>query len=85
MANLFSRTSMPGGMWGRSAFGTTLALLWLGLAAGALLGPVDEAAAQNRLLAPELSGGAGWLGSDQPLSLKALRGKIVILEFWTGC
>jgi hypothetical protein len=26
-----------------------------------------------------------WLGTDKPLSLKKLRGKIVILDFWTLC
>lgn len=26
-----------------------------------------------------------WLNSDRPLQLKALRGKIVILDFWTSC
>jgi hypothetical protein len=69
---------------GRTILPTTLGLLALGVFAGALLGPVDEAAAQNQLTAPELSG-SGWLGTDQPLSLRALRGKIVVLEFWTSC
>jgi hypothetical protein len=32
-----------------------------------------------------LLGGAGWLGTDQPIFLKQLRGKVVILEFWTEC
>src|SRR5206468_5644032 len=38
-----------------------------------------------RVNAPELEGGLGWLNSDQPLSLKELRGKIVLLDFWTFC
>jgi thiol-disulfide isomerase/thioredoxin len=33
-------------------------------------------------IAPELSGATGWLNS-QPLSLQALRGKVVLLDFWT--
>ena len=52
-------------------------------------GPVSQstvqAQGQRRIAAPELAGGTGWLGTDLPLSLKALRGKIVILEFWTSC
>jgi len=24
-----------------------------------------------------------WLNSDQPLNLEALRGKVVLVEFWT--
>ncbi|HEY9776689.1 MAG TPA: thioredoxin-like domain-containing protein [Planktothrix sp.] len=35
--------------------------------------------------APELTGGVGWLNTDKPLTLKELRGKIVILDFWTFC
>lgn len=36
--------------------------------------------------APELAGGRGWLNTDKPLSLAALKGKIVLLDFWTyGC
>ncbi len=40
----------------------------------------------NRLKAPEFDGAVGpTLGSDKPIRLKDLRGKIVILEFWTLC
>jgi thiol-disulfide isomerase/thioredoxin len=36
--------------------------------------------------APELSGAVAWLNVPGPLSLKALRGKVVLLDFWTyGC
>jgi DNA-binding beta-propeller fold protein YncE len=39
----------------------------------------------ERIHAPELTG-AEWLNVDAPLSLKALRGKVVLLDFWTyGC
>ncbi|HZI47906.1 MAG TPA: thioredoxin-like domain-containing protein, partial [Pyrinomonadaceae bacterium] len=45
--------------------------------------PVQERA---RIRAPELSGGRGWLNTDKPLSLAALKGKVVLLDFWTyGC
>lgn len=41
---------------------------------------------QPRVRAPELSGGRGWLNTDKPLSLAALKGKVVLLDFWTyGC
>ncbi|MBI3011264.1 MAG: redoxin domain-containing protein [Candidatus Omnitrophica bacterium] len=35
--------------------------------------------------APELEGHAGWLNTDRHLSLRELRGKIVLLDFWTYC
>ena len=46
---------------------------------------VHAAQGQRRVAAPDLAGGTGWLGTDRPLSMQALRGKIVILEFWTSC
>ena len=46
---------------------------------------VDERA-RGRVRAPELAGHSGWLNIDKPLTLAALRGKIVLLDFWTyGC
>lgn len=47
----------------------------------------DEVSRQTgRVRAPELEGGRGWLNTDAPLSLAALRGKVVLLDFWTyGC
>ncbi len=39
----------------------------------------------QRLLAPELTGGVGWLGTEKPLLLKDLRGKFVVFDFWTLC
>ncbi len=36
--------------------------------------------------APELAGGAAWLNTAGPLSLKKdLKGKVVLLDFWTLC
>lgn len=41
---------------------------------------------QPRVRAPELKGGRGWLNTDKPLTLAALKGKVVLLDFWTyGC
>src|SRR6266850_4624142 len=41
---------------------------------------------RSRVRAPEINGGRGWLNTDKPLSLAALRGKVVLLDFWTyGC
>jgi thiol-disulfide isomerase/thioredoxin len=39
-----------------------------------------------KVRAPEITGGRGWLNTDKPLSIAALKGKIVLLDFWTyGC
>jgi thiol-disulfide isomerase/thioredoxin len=35
-----------------------------------------------RVRAPDLSGDGGWIGVGRPLTLKALRGKVVLLHFW---
>jgi hypothetical protein len=35
--------------------------------------------------APDFPTGIQWFNTDKPLSLKALRGKFVLLDFWTYC
>lgn len=56
----------------------------------ALLVPVSSASAQvmfpKPIPAPELDGGTHWINTGKPLTLKKeLKGKIVILDFWTLC
>ncbi len=36
-------------------------------------------------LAPEFPTGMQWLNTDRPLTLRGLRGKVVLLDFWTYC
>src|SRR5262245_1626473 len=69
-------------------------LVLLGLAAFHFLPPRSEAAPRQGQRAdeeekldpaPELEGGAGWLNTAGPLRLKDLRGKFVLLDFWTYC
>ena len=71
------------------------------LAGGALLAPKSSQsmpqplpiaatnqsqAPRNLVRAPEFPAGLTWLNSDKPLSIKGLRGKVVLLDFWTyGC
>jgi thiol-disulfide isomerase/thioredoxin len=40
---------------------------------------------RRRVAVPELEGGIAWLNTAGPLRLKDLRGKIVLLDFWTLC
>ena len=41
---------------------------------------------RQKVRAPELVGGSGWLNTEKPLTLAGLKGKIVLLDFWTyGC
>ena len=35
--------------------------------------------------APDFPSDLDWLNTDEPVSMKDLRGKIVILDFWTYC
>lgn len=44
-----------------------------------------RAAAESDMepMAPELTHGLAWLNTDRPLTLKELRGQVVVLDFWT--
>ena len=35
--------------------------------------------------APEFPEGLDWLNAERPLTLEDLKGKIIILDFWTYC
>ena len=35
--------------------------------------------------APEFPPGVDWLNAERPLRLAHLRGRIVLLDFWTYC
>ncbi len=37
----------------------------------------------SRVRAPEFPPGREWLNVDRPLTLAALRGRVVLLDFWT--
>lgn len=87
-AKIPSRTfPMKGWLW-------LLGLVFLGVLAlyGLHSWSVNESFALNvqqpqeqKIAAPELEGGTAWLNTAGPLRMKDLRGKIVLLDFWTLC
>ncbi len=64
-----------------------LAVLAAGLWCLGLFSRPDATAslAQRTRLAPELEGGVAWLNTAGPIRLKDLKGKIVLIDFWTLC
>ena len=49
-------------------------------------GEIHVALAQNKKLhAPELTGGTAWFNVSKPLTIAELKGKMVLLDFWTYC
>ena len=72
----------------RTAFRAAVCGLVAALCAGAATRADDSKGppvTEKRQQAPELSGGAGWINTDRALTLADLRGKIVLLDFWTFC
>src|SRR4029079_16517505 len=40
---------------------------------------------EGKVNAPDFPEGISWLNTDRPISLRQLRGKVVLLDFWTYC
>ncbi|HVE59295.1 MAG TPA: thioredoxin-like domain-containing protein [Pyrinomonadaceae bacterium] len=61
-------------------------LITLFLTINGILSTQNIVKAQGKVRAPELTGAKSWLNTDKPLSIAGLRGKVVLLDFWTyGC
>lgn len=39
----------------------------------------------HRIKSPSLDGGVGWINTAGPIDIKDLKGKFVVLDFWTYC
>ena len=39
----------------------------------------------GKVNAPDFPQGLEWVNTDRPLTMAELRGKIVLLDFWTYC
>ncbi len=69
----------------------TLAVALCGFIAlfGVGLRKEEQAMAQvayaGKVNAPDFPSGLDWLNTDHPISLHELRGKVVLLDFWTFC
>ncbi|MDB5387519.1 MAG: ykuV [Planctomycetaceae bacterium] len=53
--------------------------------AGKPSGPIPTNQFPGKFAAPGLDGGAAWLNTSGEITIKELRGKIVLLDFWTYC
>src|SRR5213594_2479611 len=40
---------------------------------------------EGKVNAPEFPDGMEWLNTERPLSIRQLKGKVVLLDFWTYC
>jgi thiol-disulfide isomerase/thioredoxin len=71
-------------------------LLSVAICAGGLGGPATEGATfqkeqenmpeyEGKVNAPDFPEGMQWLNTEKPISLRDLRGKVVLLDFWTYC
>src|SRR4026208_2197381 len=46
---------------------------------------MDTKTLEGQITAPEFPDGLDWLNTEAPIKLRNLRGKFVLLDFWTFC
>ncbi len=92
MSRFFARMGGLGNglrRWGRwLPIVAAVALFGFGDAEPAADGPLTSqasAAQFQRPIAPDFDTGLDWLNTEKPLSLADLRGRVVLLDFWTLC
>ena len=83
----------PNPRWARRMIGLCLGLS-LSMLAGQVLDPRSGTLAAGddmdskirdttRPEAPDLNGATGWINVEKPLTMADLKGKVVLLDFWT--
>ena len=45
----------------------------------------DQMTEKAATKAPDFPEGMDWLNTEHPLTMEELRGKLVVLDFWTYC
>lgn len=75
--------SACGGYWRRRI--VTAAAVAVLLALGTRPAFAQRVGFEARRPAPSLEGGVEWINTDGPLDMSKLRGKFVLLDFWTYC
>ena len=62
--------------------GTSLGLVLTLAVLAAVVPPAGAQVPRTGMPAPDVAGGGAWINSA-PLTLAALRGRVVLVEFWT--
>ncbi len=76
---------LPRRLWSPVLLAVLVVWFACGGSVSAAEAPAPENPFPNRVPAVELEGGVEWLNAAGPITLKELRGKVVILDFWTFC
>jgi thiol-disulfide isomerase/thioredoxin len=78
----YKRLTLVAGLTGVAAL---LVLVGTNLGRSPRPNPLAREAVKQAVAAPELTGGVAWINTAAPIRMKDLRGKVVLIDFWTFC